>query len=105
MGEAAYERLSALDAAFLQLEDQNAHMHVGGIIMMDASALTLAHGGIDFERLRVHLEAAVLQAPRLKQRIERVPGFRHPVWVDDPHFRLDYHFRHTALPRPGSRCP
>ncbi len=102
MSEAAYERLSALDAAFLQLEDQNAHMHVGGIIMMDASALTLPHGGIDFELLRVHLEAAVLQAPRLKQRIERVPGFRHPVWVEDPHFRLDYHFRHTSLPRPGS---
>ncbi len=102
MGEAAYERLSALDAAFLQVEDNHAHMHVGGIIMMDASALMLPHGGIDCERLRVDLEAAVLQAPRLKQRIERVPGFGHPVWVDDPHFRLDYHFRHTALPRPGS---
>jgi len=24
------------------------------------------------------------------------------VWVDDPHFNLDYHVRHTALPRPGS---
>jgi WS/DGAT/MGAT family acyltransferase len=24
------------------------------------------------------------------------------VWVDDPHFRLDYHVRHTALPPPGS---
>ncbi len=102
MAEAAYERLSALDAAFLQLEDRHAHMHVGGIIVMDATALTLPHGGIDFEHLRMHLEAAALQAPRLKQRIERVPGFGHPVWVEDPHFRLDYHVRHTALPRPGS---
>ncbi len=101
MAEAAYERLSALDAAFLQVEDHHAHMHVGGIIMLDATALTLPHGGIDFESLRMHLEAAVLQAPRLKQRIEKVPGFRHPVWVEDPHFRLDYHLRHTALPRPG----
>ena len=24
-----------------------------------------------------------------------------PVWVDDPHFNLDYHVRHTALPAPG----
>ena len=23
------------------------------------------------------------------------------MWVDDPHFRLTYHVRHTALPRPG----
>jgi WS/DGAT/MGAT family acyltransferase len=25
----------------------------------------------------------------------------HPVWVDDEHFQLDYHLRHTALPAPG----
>ena len=25
-----------------------------------------------------------------------------PVWVDDPHFSLDYHVRHSALPAPGS---
>ena len=24
-----------------------------------------------------------------------------PVWVDDPHFKLEYHLRHTALPAPG----
>jgi diacylglycerol O-acyltransferase / wax synthase len=26
-----------------------------------------------------------------------------PVWVDDPHFHLEYHLRHTALPAPGGR--
>src|SRR5213078_4014777 len=25
----------------------------------------------------------------------------HPVWVDDEHFNIDYHVRHTSLPRPG----
>ena len=25
-----------------------------------------------------------------------------PVWVDDPHFQILYHVRHTAVPRPGS---
>jgi WS/DGAT/MGAT family acyltransferase len=24
------------------------------------------------------------------------------VWVDDPHFNLSYHLRHSALPKPGS---
>ena len=25
-----------------------------------------------------------------------------PVWVDDPHFQILYHVRHTAVPGPGS---
>ena len=24
-----------------------------------------------------------------------------PPWIDDPTFDLDYHVRHTALPKPG----
>ena len=31
-----------------------------------------------------------------------VPGqLGQPVWVDDPHFNLAYHVRHSALPPPG----
>ena len=29
------------------------------------------------------------------------PHVGRPVWVDDPHFDLNYHVRHTALPAPG----
>ena len=29
-------------------------------------------------------------------------GQGRPVWVDDPHFNLEYHVRTTALPPPGS---
>src|SRR5687767_6676580 len=25
-----------------------------------------------------------------------------PLWVDDPHFQILYHVRHTAVPKPGS---
>src|SRR4029077_2591129 len=28
-------------------------------------------------------------------------GLGRPVWVEDPHFNLAYHLRHTALPAPG----
>jgi WS/DGAT/MGAT family acyltransferase len=28
-------------------------------------------------------------------------GLGRPVWVDDPHFNIEYHVRHTALPAPG----
>jgi WS/DGAT/MGAT family acyltransferase len=39
--------------------------------------------------------------PRYRQRLAWIPVEGHPVWVDDPHFQIDYHVRHTALPRPG----
>jgi len=39
--------------------------------------------------------------PRYRQRIARIPLDNHPIWVDDPHFNIHYHVRHTALPKPG----
>ena len=40
--------------------------------------------------------------PRYRQRLAFVPFDQgRPVWVDDPHFNVRYHVRHTALPRPG----
>ena len=41
--------------------------------------------------------------PRYRQKVRFVPlGLGRPVWVDDPHFNLAYHLRHTALPAPGT---
>ncbi len=40
--------------------------------------------------------------PRYRQVVRIVPfDLGRPVWVDDPHFNIDYHVRHTALPTPG----
>jgi WS/DGAT/MGAT family acyltransferase len=30
-----------------------------------------------------------------------VPGFGHPVWIDDDRFNMHFHLRHTRLPAPG----
>ena len=39
---------------------------------------------------------------RHRQKARSVPlDLARPVWVDDPHFNLDYHLRRTALPAPG----
>jgi hypothetical protein len=35
------------------------------------------------------------------QRLAYLPYERLPIWVDDDRFRLAYHVRHTALPKPG----
>ena len=34
-------------------------------------------------------------------RLTRVPLGTRLVWVDDDHFNIHYHVRHTSLPRPG----
>jgi WS/DGAT/MGAT family acyltransferase len=96
-----YERLSALDATFLAIETANVHMHVGSVHLFQGQPLRASHGGLDLERIRVLSEPALRRSGRFRQRIEHIPMFGHPVWVDDPRFKLDYHLRHTSLPEPG----
>lgn len=96
------ERLSATDALFLGIEDASVHMHVGAVALFESEGLRGSDGLLDFERLRTFVDRSLDATPRCRQRLAWVPRLDHPVWVDDPHFRLDYHLRHTALPRPGS---
>jgi diacylglycerol O-acyltransferase / wax synthase len=98
---AKYERLSALDRTFLDLEYPETHMHVAGVATFEAAPLATAAGGIDIDRIRQYAASRMHLIPRYRQRIERIPIENHPVWVDDDRFNLDYHIRHTALPHPG----
>jgi WS/DGAT/MGAT family acyltransferase len=92
----AGDRLTGLDASFLHLEDSSSHMHVAGVMLFEGPPSPYAELLEAFER-RLHL------VPRYRQRLA-FPRFEmgRPFWVDDPSFNLDYHVRHTALPRPGS---
>lgn len=96
-----YERLSATDATFLDLEDHNSHMHIGSVALFDAQPLRGPDGGVDLALINRHLESALAHSPRFRQRLAFVPGFGRPVWIDDASFNLHYHVRHTALPAPG----
>jgi WS/DGAT/MGAT family acyltransferase len=97
----AYEPLSAQDGSFLVFEAVHAHMHHGGIAIFEAGALRTKDGGVDVARIRQHVATRLAFAPRYRQRLAFVPLTNAPVWVDDGHFNLAYHVRHTALPRPG----
>jgi diacylglycerol O-acyltransferase / wax synthase len=89
-------RLTGLDNSFLQLESGGWHMHVGACVVFDAPAPAYAD-------LVETLEARLHLIPRYRQRLAVVPlNQGRPVWVDDPQFRLPFHVRHTALPKPGS---
>ncbi|GAB3363696.1 WS/DGAT/MGAT family O-acyltransferase [Modestobacter lapidis] len=92
------ERLTALDASFLYLEDPDTPMHVGGVLVLECPAGVLDHDAlVDLVRARLPL------VPRYRQRVLEVPGhLANPVWVDDPDFDVSYHVRRSALPRPGS---
>jgi len=90
------DRLSGLDASFLHLERNSAHMHVGSVLVFEGDLPSHDELTEGIER-RLHL------VPRYRQRLAFVPLEQgRPVWVDDPHFNLGYHVRHTALPRPGT---
>jgi diacylglycerol O-acyltransferase / wax synthase len=90
------ERLSSLDASFLQVETDCAHMHVGWVALFDPPA----EGHFpSFEALRDHIGRRLCRAPRYRQKLAPVPlGLHAPLWVDDPDFDLRHHVRHTPVP-------
>lgn len=102
MSDYAYERLSAQDNSFLLGETPNAHMHVAGTQIFELGPLRTADGGVDFEKVRSATEAVLHRIPQCRQKLRWIPFMQRPVWIDDPDFNLDYHFRHTALPHPGT---
>src|SRR5512146_328235 len=101
MSYSHYDRLTALDASFLSLEDHDVHMHVGSVGLFDAAPLTGSDGGLDMQRILATSDAALARHPRFRQKLAWIPLLQDPVWVDDDHFNLSYHVRHTALPPPG----
>jgi diacylglycerol O-acyltransferase / wax synthase len=91
------DRLSPLDASFLHIENDVNLMHIGSVGIFEGPAPS-------FDELRTRLEGKIPLVPRYRQRVREVPlALGRPVWVEDPHFNLDYHVRHTALPSPGGR--
>jgi WS/DGAT/MGAT family acyltransferase len=92
------DRLSALDASFLYVEDPSTPMHVGGVAIFERPRT-----GFDYEQMLVLVAQRLAYLPRYRQRVMEVPGhLARPVWVDDVDFDLNYHVRRSALPQPGS---
>ena len=89
------DRLSALDAEFLHVEEDDTPMHIAGLCLMAGPAPSLAE-------LRSALAVRLDEVPRYRQRIETVPlDLGRPVWVDHAGFRLTEHVRRRRVPAPG----
>ena len=101
MAQYMYEPLSAQDHSFLVLETPNLHMHVSSTQIFELGPLATENGGVDFARIKRFVASVLHRIPRYRQKLMTVPLDGTPVWVDDADFQLDYHVRHTSLPRPG----
>jgi WS/DGAT/MGAT family acyltransferase len=101
MPKYGYDRLTFLDNSFLLMEGSNSPMHVAGTATYEAGPLKKPDGGIDIDKIREYVNARLHLIPRYRQRLAYIPVEGQAVWVDDDHFNIHYHVRHTALPRPG----
>ena len=88
------DRLSPLDSSFLHVEDGITHMHIGSCSIFEGPA---PH----YDDVVALVNSKLPALPRYRQKVRFVPGQAgRPVWVDDPHFNVAYHVRHSALPPP-----
>ena len=101
MAGEAYQRLSGMDRSFLVFEDDATHMHISATIVLESDPVSREDGSIDIDRIRRYVASRLHRIPRFRQRLAYTPIENHPVWVDDAHFNIQYHVRHTSLPRPG----
>jgi len=70
-------------------------MHVAACMVFEGVAPS-------YDDLVAQISSRLHVVPRYRQRLAFVPlNQGRPVWVDDPHFNVNFHVRHTALPRPG----
>jgi diacylglycerol O-acyltransferase / wax synthase len=96
MAQAHGDRLTAVDASFLAQEVENAHMHVGAVLIFEGPPP-------DYEDFCDQIRSRLHLVPRYRQKLAFPPlETGRPLWVDDRTFNLQYHVRHTALPAPGS---
>lgn len=87
------ERMSAVDTAWWHMEREESPMMITGVLVLDRA--------LDVEVFRELIERRLLPYERFNQRVVEYSG--KPYWEPDPHFHLDNHIHHIALPEPGGK--
>ncbi len=94
------KQLKPQDAQFLYMEDGHVASHVTSIMICDQS--TAPDGIVRFKEILSTIENRLGNSPLYSQKLMRLPfDFDFPYWVEDPHFELEYHVRHSRLPEPA----
>ena len=88
-------RMTGMDASFLYMESPRLPMHTLKLATLD---VTQVPGGYQFERVGEVLAAHLQLLPALRRRCVPVPlGLHHPVWIEDPLFRIEDHIERVVL--------
>jgi diacylglycerol O-acyltransferase len=92
------QRLSPLDAMFLQQDSPSVPRQIASLAILEAGTQPL-----DYDRLIHVINERIALVPRYRQVPRAVPGgLGAPVWLDDENFDIALHVRRSALPRPGT---
>ncbi len=90
------EMMSPVDVAWLGMEEPTNQMMVNAVIIFEQP--------LSVERVRQVLEFRWMHYERFRRRIVKPSlPFMRPYWETDPHFNLDLHLQHLALPAPGDQ--
>ncbi|MGJ8670558.1 MAG: WS/DGAT/MGAT family O-acyltransferase [Oceanococcus sp.] len=93
------KKLPVTDAIWLLLENRERPLHVGGLQLFeypeDAPADFLHQIAEDFRA------GTLVKKPFNQRLIKPYSRMGNYNWIEDTHFDLDYHFRHSSLPNPG----
>jgi diacylglycerol O-acyltransferase len=93
-------QLNGVDVSFLNMETPTTFGHVSSLNLFDPSG---APGGGGLEATKQLLLERIDQLAPFRRRLVEVPlGLDLPYWIEDPHFDLDFHVRHHAVPPPGT---
>jgi WS/DGAT/MGAT family acyltransferase len=90
--------MPSADAAWLRMDRPTNLMVINSVLLFDEP--------VDWPRVKdVVRERLVDRYPRFRQCAVETGGLRGGAsWEDDPHFDLDVHMHHFALPAPGDRA-
>ncbi|MGB5324527.1 MAG: wax ester/triacylglycerol synthase family O-acyltransferase [Pseudomonadales bacterium] len=95
------KRLNLLELGFLFTEQRETPMHVGGLSLFDLPK------GVEEQKFLHNLADGLRNASQLQrpfgEKLKTGPlGLAGPAfWVTDTSLDMDYHIRHSALPKPG----
>ncbi|MCA9716264.1 MAG: wax ester/triacylglycerol synthase family O-acyltransferase [Myxococcales bacterium] len=93
------KNLNALDASWLLVESRDTPMHIGSLAILsppdDAPSDFIQRVVATFR------DSRAFARPWNQKLRGGLLGAALPAWVEDHDIDMDYHFRHSALPRPG----
>ncbi len=90
----AMEPMSSVDTAWLHMDQDENHMMITGVLVLDQP--------LDPDLFKAVLENRLLHFDRFRQKVVEHNGKAY--WENDPHFHLDNHVHRIGLPEPAGQA-